>query len=174
MSAATFALLLVLTAHVLMAALWLGATGFVTFFLLPAFQDTGPAAGPVMGALLQRKLHVVMASLGGTTVVTGLYLYWRFTGGFDPALSGTRSAMVFGTGGIAGILAVILGAALVSRNAKRMAGLGARLVSMPDGPERARAAADMAAARQRAATAGRIVLVLQMIALALMVFGHYV
>lgn len=174
MSFPTLLFLTVRVAHVLLAALWLGATGFVTFFLMPALQETGPAAGPVMGALIRRKIDVFMASLGGTTAVTGIYLYWRFTGGFDPALSGTRAAMVFGTGGIAGILAVIIGAAVVSRNAKKMAGLGARLASMPDGPERAGLMTQMAAARGRAAAGGRILLVLQAIALVCMAIGHYV
>jgi uncharacterized membrane protein len=174
MSAATFLFLLLRVAHVLMAAVWLGATAFVTFFLMPAIQETGPAAGPVMGALMRRKLPFFMASLGGLTVVTGFYLYWRFTGGFDPALSATRAAMVFGTGGIAGLLALIIGGAIVSRSTKKMAGLGAQLASMPDGPARLKAAAEMAAARTRAAVAGRIVIALQMLALACMAIGHYV
>lgn len=174
MSTATALFLILRVVHVLLAALWLGMTGFVALFLLPAFLEAGPAAGSVMGALVRRKLHVVMASLGGTVVITGLYLYWRFTGGFDPALSATRAAMVFGTGGIFGIVALIIGGAVVSRNAKKMATLGARLTSMADGPERAAVAGEMAAARQRTATAGRIVMVLQALALAAMAIGHYV
>ena len=174
MSAATFLFLLFRVAHVLMAAVWLGATAFVSFFLMPAIQDTGPAAGPVMGALVRRKLAVFMSSLGGLTVVTGFYLYWRFTGGFDHALSATRAATVYGAGGVAGLLALIIDGAIVTRNAKKMAGLGAQLASMPDGPARATATAEMAAARTRAAVAGRVVIILQMIALACMAVGHYV
>jgi len=165
--------LTVRAAHVLFAAIWVGATFFITYFLFPSLQDAGPAGGAVMGALMRRKLPVFQASLGGLAVVTGLYLYYRFTGGFDPALSGTRAAMVFGTGGIAGILALIIGGAIVSKNAKKMSELGARLPSAPEA-ERAALGAQMAAARQRAATAARIVIVLQMIAVVLMAIGHYV
>ena len=174
MSSATAAFLILRVVHVLLAALWLGMTGFATFFLMPAVAEAGPAAGPVMAALLRRKLHVAMASLGGIVVLTGFYLYWRFTGGFDPALSATRSAMVFGTGGIAGTLALIIGGAVVSKNAKKMSTIGARLASLPEGPERTAAIAEMSAARQRAATASRIVILLQAIALATMAVGHYV
>ena len=174
MSAATVLFLIFRVAHVLLAAVWLGATAFVTIFLMPSLQDAGPAAGPVMGAIMRRNLHVFMASLGGTTVVTGLYLYYRFTGGFDPALSGTRAAMVFGIGGVSGIIALVIGGAVVARNAKKMAALGASLGTMPEGPGRTTAAAEMALARERAATAGRIVVVLQMLALACMAVGHYV
>jgi len=174
MTTATALFLLLRAAHVLLAAVWLGMTAFVALFLLPVVRDAGPAAGPVMGGLVRRKLPVVMASLGGTVVLTGFYLYWRFTGGFAPELSATRAAMVFGTGGIAGTLALILGGAVVSKNAKKMASLGAQLPSMPDGPQRTAALAEMSAARNKATTFGRIVLLLQVIALITMAIGHYV
>ena len=173
MSASTVLFLVLRAAHVLIAAIWIGAVAFVTFFLMPSLQEAGPSAGPVMAALMRRKLHVFMASIGGTTVLTGIYLYYRFTGGFDPALSGTRSAMVFGTGGLAGIVALILGGAVVARNAKKMGELGAKLASARD-PERAALATQMSAARQRAASASLLVVILQVIAIVLMALGHYV
>src|SRR5215203_2540702 len=146
MTTATALFLLLRAAHVLLAAAWLGMTAFIALFLMPVVKEAGPAAGPVIGGLMRRKLPVALASLGGTVVLTGFYLYWRFTGGFDPALSGTRAAMVFGTGGIAGTLALILGGAVVSKNAKKMASLGAQLPALPEGPPRAAAVAEMSAA----------------------------
>jgi hypothetical protein len=160
-------------AHVLISAIWIGAVALTTFFVFPAMQEAGPGAAPVMGALVRRKIHVFMASIGGTTVLTGFYLYYRFTGGFDPALSGTRAAMVFGTGGIAGLAALIIGGAVVSRSAKKMGELAERLPSAPDA-ERPALAAQLAAARARAATGSRIVFLLQAIAIVLMAIGHYV
>jgi hypothetical protein len=173
MTAATVLFLVLRIAHVLLAALWLGMACFISFFLLPSLHDTGAAAGPVMSALMRRKLHIWMASLGGTVVLTGFYLYWRFTGGFDPGLSATRAAMVLGSGGIAGTLALIIGGAVVSRAAKKMAALGAGLSSMPEGQARTTAIAEMGAAHQRATSAGRLVVVLQAIALAAMAIAHY-
>lgn len=173
MSASTALFLILRAAHVLIAAIWVGAVFFTTFFLMPSLQEAGPNAGPVMAALMRRKIHVFMASIGGTTVLTGLYLYYRFTGGFDPALSGTRSARAFGTGGLAGIVALIVGGAVVSRNAKKMGALGARLASA-SAAERPALVAEMSAARQRAATASIVVVVLQVIAIVLMALGHYV
>ena len=46
--------------------------------------------------------------------------------------------MVFGTGGIAGLLSVIVGGAVVGRNMKRMGELGGKARALPEGPERAR------------------------------------
>ena len=158
MTLATFLFLLVRAAHVLLAALWVGAVGFVTFFLMPALTESGPAGGTVMGALARRKIHAFMASIGGVTVLTGFYLYYRFTGGFDPTLSGSRGAMVFGFGGICGTIALIIGGAVVGRNAKKMEEPGA----------------DVVALRARVWTASRLVFILQLIAAGLMAIGHYV
>lgn len=173
MSSSTVLFLVLRATHVLIAATWVGATAFVSLFLMPSLAEAGPNAGPVMAALMRRKLHVFMGAMGGTAVLTGLYLYYRFTGGFDPALSGTRSAMVFGTGGLAGIVALIIGGAVVGRNAKKMSELGARLGAARDS-ERGELAAQMSAARQRAASASMVVVVLQVIAIVLMALGHYV
>jgi len=173
MQASTLVFLLLRAAHVLIAAIWVGATFFVTFFLFPTLQDSGPAAGPVMGGLMRRRLPAFQASLGGLAVLTGIYLYYRFTGGFNPELSGTMAARVFGAGGVCGIAALVIGGAVVAKNAKKMAELGARIPAAAEN-ERAALAAQMASHRARAALASRIVIVLQMIAVVLMAIGHYV
>ena len=174
MSSATLLFLALRIVHVLLAAVWLGSTALVVLFVFPASKDAGAAAAPMMGAIGRRGLNRYMGALGGVTVLTGIYLYWRFTGGFTPELSATRAAMVFGTGGIAGILAVIIGGAVAGRNAARMEALGDKAVALPDGAERAAMITQAAAARDRALAGARIVLVLQMIALACMAIGHYV
>ena len=160
MTTPTLVFLLLRVAHVLLAAVWIGMTAFTTLLLMPTIKESGVGGAPLAQAMMRRGLHIYMASLGGTVVLTGFYLYWRFTGGFDPALSATRGAMIFGTGGIAGTLALILGGAVVGRNAKKMAS-----ASSP---------AEFAAARDKSATFGVVVLVLQLIAIAAMALGHYV
>jgi hypothetical protein len=167
MSTATLIFLIVRMTHVLLAALWLGAVGFMVFFVMPAMKATGPAAGPLMSAIARRGLN-------GFMVLTGIYLYCRFTGGFDPALSATHGAMVFGTGGVAGLLSVILGGAVVGRNMAKMGALGGQAMALPEGPERAALMEQSTAARDRGIAGARIVLVLQTIALACMAIGHYV
>jgi hypothetical protein len=160
-------------AHVLFAAVWVGATAFTTFFLMPALGEAGPAAGPVTGALMRRKLPAFMASIGGLAVLTGIYLLYRFTSGFNPAVSASPPARMFSIGGLCGILALIIGGAVVSRNAKKMGEIGARIATAPES-ERGALAAQMATHRQRAATFSKIVIVLQLTALVLMAIGHYV
>ena len=174
MSLPALLFLTVRVVHVLLAAIWLGGIAFMVLFVMPANKETGPAGVPLMGAIARRGLNGFMGTVGGITVLTGIYLYWRFTGGFAPELSATRSAMVFGTGGIAGILAVILGGVMVARNIARMGELGGKAMALPEGPGRTGLLTQSASARDRAMAGARIVLVLQMIAFVCMAIGHYV
>jgi hypothetical protein len=82
--------------------------------------------------------------------------------------------MVFGTGGIAGLISVIVGGAVVGRNMKRMGDLGGKAMALPEGPERARLMSESNTARDRGVAGARIVLALQTVALVCMAVGHYV
>jgi uncharacterized membrane protein len=174
MSTQTFVFLSVRALHVLLAAFWVGTVAFVYLLLLPALDEVGPSGAALMTAMGRRGIHALMASVGGITVLTGLWLYWRFTGGFDPTVSATVGARVFGAGGVAGILALIIGGAVVGRTAKKLQGLGAKLGGTTDATERTALLADMGAMKRRMAVAGKIVLALQAVALICMAVGHYV
>ena len=174
MSLATLMFLVLRAVHVLLAAVWVGSTAFMVFFVMPALKDTVHAAGPMMGAIARKGLNAFMAVLGGLTVLSGFYLYWRLTGGFDPALSATHGAMVFGTGGIAGLISLVIGGAVVGRSMKRMGELGGQASALPEGPERVRLMGESNAARDRGLAGARLVLALQLIAVICMAIGHYV
>jgi uncharacterized membrane protein len=174
MSGATLLFLTVRVLHVLLAALWLGGTAFIVFFVMPALEKTGTAAAPMMGAMARRGINPFMNAVGGITTLAGFWLYWHLTGGFQPALSGTMAARVFGAGGVAGLLAVIIGGALVARSGRKMGEFGGKALSLPEGSERKSLMAQSDAMRLRATRWGRVMLVLQIIALVLMAIGHYV
>ena len=174
MSPGSLLFLVVRVLHVFLAAVWIGAAVFTSYFLMPAIAESGPAGGQVMAAVARRGITRFLAIVAGTTIVTGIYLYWRFTGGFDPGVSASRSGMVFGAGGVAGIFAAIIGGAVVGRGANELVESGGRMASLSEGPERAALLQRMGGLRQRVAAAGKMVLLLQVIALTLMVIGHYV
>ena len=68
--------------HVLLASTWIGSTIFVSTLLMPAIEASGPSGGQVMMRINRHGIVAYMAALGGTTVLTGLYLFWHFTGAF--------------------------------------------------------------------------------------------
>lgn len=172
MSTVVFLFLRVL--HVLLGAVWVGSTVFLTLRLMPAIENSGPAGGQVMVSLNRNGVTAFFASIGGTTVLTGIYLYWRFTGGFDPAISAGHAGMAFGLGGVAGILALILGGAVVGRSSKRIVDVMEQVVKLPDGPQKGALLQEANGLRQKLKTFGSIVMVLQVIAVCLMALGHYI
>ena len=90
MSGDTIFFLGVRVLHVVLAGLWLGVAFFVVMFLMPVVSQPGPAGGQILTGVVRRGIVPFMASIGGTTILTGIYLFWRFTGGFDPVVSASR------------------------------------------------------------------------------------
>ncbi len=159
--------------HVLLAATWLGIAVFMTWFLGPAMAAAAPAGGPVLTAITRRGFHTFMGVISGVTVLSGIYLYWHFTGGFDPAISGSHAGMAFGAGGLFGIVGAGVGGAVVGRSARALEALGAKMPTLAP-EERAAAATQMIALGARLETGGRIVIAVLTIALTLMAIGHYI
>ena len=159
--------------HVLLAGIWLGQVFFVTVFLMPATLQAGPAGGQMMTALVRRGLSAFMASIGGTTILTGIYLFWRFTGGFDPAVSASRAGMAFSVGALAGVIALILGGSVVGRGVKKMVAIGEKAASAPEA-QRGAMMNEMTVLRTRIAATSKIVLALLVVAMATMALGHYI
>jgi hypothetical protein len=170
----TLFFLLIRVLHVVLAGAWLGAVMFVTFLLGPTLNQMGPAGGPVMAALVRRGSVKYMASIGGTTILTGFYLFWRFTSGFDPTISGSHAGIAFSVGALAGLIALILGGSMVGGSVKKLADLGGKVATMPEGADRAALVKTMDMLRGRTETFGRIVTVLLLISMAAMALGHYI
>ncbi len=158
--------------HVLLAAAWLGTAVLLSFFLMPAVQQVGPDGGKVVMALVDRKLDAFISSIAGLTVLTGLYLYWTITGGFDPAASATLRARVIGLGGVLGLAAAVIGGSIVARNMKKAVAL-VKQVGAADPAARSALMAQAAQCRQKAATGGRIVAFLVILTMLLMTLGAH-
>jgi hypothetical protein len=160
--------------HVLFGAIWLGTAVLTSFFLLPAIQDAGPDGGKVMMGIARRGMITFIASISGITILTGLWLYWHFTDGFDPGIAGSMGGRVFGLGGLLGLAAGIIGGSVVGRNIKKVMALSGQAASTADTAARSQLMQQAAQARQRAATGGRIVAILLTLTIVLMALGHYV
>jgi uncharacterized membrane protein len=169
----TIVFLVLRALHVLLAAIWIGSTVFVSKMLTPAIESSGPAGGQVM-MRMNRGLTAFMAGVAATTVATGIYLLWHFTGGFDPGVVATHAGMAFGAGGAAGILAGIIGGAVVGRSAVKVTAVMRQATELPDGPAKGRLFEQAVLLRRRIHRGSSVVLALQTTALILMSVGHYV
>ncbi|HET7610579.1 MAG TPA: hypothetical protein VFK29_02200 [Rhodanobacteraceae bacterium] len=159
--------------HVLLAALWLGAAFMLTMYVLPAVREAGPAGGHFMQTLQRRKLHAFMALAAILTVVTGIWLYWRFTSGLEADVMLSPGGLAFGIGGLCGLLAMILGGAILGRGFARIVALVERAAAGPE-TERAAHLQAIEVLRQRLAVSGKLILLLMVLALVLMAIGHYI
>src|SRR3954463_4082511 len=95
--------------HVISGMFWVGATIFMSLFLGPVIAGMGPAAGPIMAGLAQRRLHTAMAATAGLTILSGIRLLMlasaNFNGGYFQSPVGRTFAIA---GGLA-ITAFIVG-----------------------------------------------------------------
>ena len=174
MSLGTIVFLILRPLHVLVAATWIGSGIFMSYVLMPAINEAGPAGGQIMLGLNRKGLVAFFGAIAGVTVVTGLYLYWRFTGGFDPEVSRSHAGLAFGVGGVCGVLAAIIGGSIVGRSSSKLVEVMTRAMTMPDGAEKAALLKSAAELRARIASSGHAVVALQVIALILMALGHYI
>lgn len=160
-------------AHVLLAAVWVGATVFTSILLMPVIEGSGPMGGQIMQNLEKRGMTAFFAAMGGTTVLTGIYLFWHFTGGFDPEISRSHAGMAFGIGGVCGLLAVIIGGSVIGRSSRKMLAVMEQIPSA-SAAQKAALLQEADTLRGRMKTFGSLVLLLQIIALLTMAVGHYV
>lgn len=153
--------------HVVGGVLWVGGLVLITFFIVPASQAAGPAAQPMMQFMMgRRKLSVYMMIVAIVTVLAGILLMVR-----NSALShGTwaRSAMGIGIsiGGVAAILALIVGMTVNAPAAKRLAAAGAP-GGTPLAPEQ------RTALMRRIARGSQVALTLLTVAVLLMATARY-
>lgn len=160
--------------HILLATFLVGASVATTLFFAPAIKDARGAGGVVMAGIAKRGFMIFMSSVSGLTTLTGIYLYYHFTSGFDPVISGSMPGRVFGTGGLAGILVTIIGGAVIGRNAKKVVALMEKAGPLPDGPEKNLLLQQAAQCQRTMATYGKVSLVLMVIAVVCMSVGHYI
>jgi uncharacterized membrane protein len=150
------------TLHILFAASWFGAAAVLTLYLLPVLRQLGAAGESTLQGLTGRGLHRFMAASSGITVLSGLWLYWTLTAGFASSAMTSTAGMVFGLGGLAGVLAAMLGGGVIGRGIKRIEALSAGGADP----------AQVADLHQRIAMASRLALSLLAFALLAMALGH--
>lgn len=159
--------------HILVAALWVGAGLFLTLFLMPTLRQLGTGSHPVHAGLERRGMGGFMAAVAMLTVLSGVWLYWEMTSGFDRNVIASNRGMMFGLGGLAGLLAAIIGGAVIGRGLRQVHELDRGLAELADGAERDAHLQTLARLRRRTARASQCDSVLLVIALLLMTLGHY-
>ena len=160
--------------HIFSGVLWVGGVAMLTWFILPSVIGSGPAGGGVMKFLLVKtKFGPYFPALGGLTVLSGIFMYWWDASRSNGAFYSSPMGMTLGVGGLAGVIALVFGGAVVGRATAGMAKIF-RAVDAQGGPPTAEQSAELMTLRTKVGWAARIVLPMLLIAVIAMAIARYV
>ena len=161
--------------HILAGVLWVGSAFLFTAFIGPSAAEVGPSAGPLFSVLVnKRKVPKVISGLAGVTVLAG-WIMWLHDmgqyGGLGNWLDSTFGK-VLTIGAVLATVALFLGEIGVGKNVERLVALGDQVAAggAPPTPEQS---AQMGRIQHTLMVAGKIDLVLLLLAVAAMSTARY-
>jgi hypothetical protein len=160
--------------HIVAGVFWVGSAIFVAGILLPTLQAVGPAAGPVMEHLIQvRRLPVRLMIAMILVILSGIWLYWKDSAGFQSAWMRSGPGTVFGLGAMLGIAGGVVGMATSGPASRRLTALGTAIKAR-GGPPTAEELAEIQRLQARMRGAARLVAILLLLATIAMAVARYV
>jgi hypothetical protein len=160
--------------HVVAGVFWAGAVFYFVTLAGPAIREAGPEGGKVMQALIRRRQLEILPLLAGLTILSGLWLLWRVSGGFERSWFGAPAAHALLLGMVTSLVAFGIGffgmrPAMLRAGPAMQAAMQAREES-----ERQARLAEAQALQARARSMGRAVAVLLLVAVVTMAMAGYV
>jgi uncharacterized membrane protein len=154
--------------HILSGVFWTGTAMFTVLFLIPAVRALGPAGGPVMHQIGEkRKLPVYFMIAGFLTILSGIGLYSMASGGFSNEWMHSGAGRTFGIGAIFALIAMVVGLAVAGPTAKRLGALAGTIAQAgKPTPEQQAEVGRLQAKMGKAGTLGAALLVCATIAMA--------
>jgi len=124
--------------HIASGVFWVGTAWFFFGWIEPTTKAIGPQAGPFMHHVVRnRRIVPAIVSAGAVNVVVGLVLYWRASAGLNPAWIGSGIGIGFTLGGLAAIIAWLLGLTVIGPTVERLdeAGTAMAAAGRPPTPD---------------------------------------
>ena len=157
--------------HVLGGMVWIGSAVFMAFFLGPALQTMGPAAGQVMGGLQKRKFMVVLPVVAVLTILSGIRLMMIMSRNFGPGYFQSPMGKTFAGAGLLAIIAFVIGIVVNRPTMMKMGTLQQSMASDPVSKDAINA--EIRKLQKRMAVAGTVVTAMLVIAAAGMAIARY-
>lgn len=148
--------------HVLSAIFWMGSTLFIGLILEPTVAALGEEGDRLMQKLTAGPLSRAMSVTGTLTILSGLWMYTAYSGGFNPAVM-FSSRLPLTLGALAGLASLLVGVLVQSRAANALKVLGEEIATQ-GGPPTPEHAARMAALQNTLRRGGRLNVLLMTLA----------
>lgn len=160
--------------HILSGIMWVGSGMYTSFFLVPALSGSPAVMGQVMAGLQRRRVFLVLQTVAGLTILSGLRLLWIDSAGFAASYFATGTGRTLSIGAGAAIIAAVL-AFGVSRPAMVRAGaIAASLGASPNASDRERLTPELDKLRGRATVASTLAVGFGLLAASAMAIARYV
>ena len=150
--------------HIGGGIVWVGGMTIMAVFIMPVLAGLGPAAGPVMAGINQKKFPVIMPIIAILTILSGLRLLMIDSANFEGAYFQSPVGRTFATAGGIAIVAFFFGLALVRPAMMKAVSLGQQMATATDEATKSRLASEMAVVRKKGALGNMIVFVLLILA----------
>jgi len=159
--------------HILAGVFWVGAALTTILFLQPTAHEVGPAAGPFMAHLAGKKRLVDwVLRAAGLTILAGVLMYWRVSGGLNTDWIGSAEGIAVTVGALCGIAAFSLGLTVVKPSIMATLAIG-REVAASGGTPTSEHGAQLQALQQRSHAVGRVIVPLLIVAVVAMAAARF-
>jgi uncharacterized membrane protein len=120
--------ILLRTIHIFASMLWLVSAIYYFYFVQPTVKTLG-AAGPkfVRNLIEGRRYPLYMSLVSLLTILTGIWLYWRSSGGLQLSWIKTGPGIGFTISAVISFLVFLMGMLMIKPRAEQMGKLGAEI-----------------------------------------------
>ena len=121
--------------HIFGGVAWVGAAAFFFFYLEPTINKLGPDAERFVDEVInRRKAPIYFLSSSTLTVLAGVVLYLRDSGGLNAAWISSASGLAFTIGGICALIAWAGGNLLIPRKLGEIAATAGQMKAVAGPP----------------------------------------
>jgi|Deesub1362A_J573_1020465.scaffolds.fasta_scaffold01906_3 uncharacterized membrane protein len=143
--------------HILSGVFWVGTAFLLTGFVGPSVAATAPEGAKVLQHMLARtRYNAAIAWASVLTVLSGLILFERVSGGFQGAWMASGTGLVLTVSSLVGLMAFLHATFTLGRSSRRIAEL-VKEIEAGDGPPSEAQMQEMMALQGKLARNGRIV-----------------
>ncbi len=159
--------------HIFSGVFWAGGSFLFAAFIEPVVRQSGPEGGRFVQRLSSQTRYPVFTGIAAIlATVSGLWMFWIDSGRLNSAWLATETGLALATGGVAGVIAAVIGFTVQFRSTARLEVLG-KAVQGSGGPPSPAQASEIQTLQGRLRAGGQWLAVLLAITVLAMASARY-